>query len=439
MKTFGKIFLGVTFAITVPVAIAGTVFTAQHPQQVKTWFSSGFQNTENCTADTENNAQIESLQNQIESYKQEIESYKKQIEELEVSYTNKLSTAQSEAQEYKTKYDECQSVILEIQSKIEGCQNQIVTLQQQKSELEESNQYNVEQIAACEAQITELQDEISSLNNALTSNNLMMTYYKNEYNKAQSRVEELLASNSALTEQTTQLQSQIESYQNQIVFLEATIDSLMEQLEQSSSETAEEIIDYKFVGNTLAAYTGTETDLSSLTLPSSYSLEVLSSGEETTLSSIEEFSSFLGENSSASFFIQFNGEEKMYVTPFSLGAFMGFFDEETVVAMFPATVQIAECKFVTGDDYQVTGVSGYAFEAVEKAELHLPPCIDRVGVGVFDDIQTLYITNTEKVVVFFSDTGHSISAKESQIYVPSTLLEEYKSTYPQMANNFVGV
>ena len=69
MKTFGKVVLGLTVAVTVPASIAGIVFTAQHPQQVKTWFENGFQQIDqSSTAETEENEQILTLQNQIKDF-----------------------------------------------------------------------------------------------------------------------------------------------------------------------------------------------------------------------------------------------------------------------------------------------------------------------------------------------------------------------------------
>lgn len=119
--------------------------------------------------------------------------------------------------------------------------------------------------------------------------------------------------------------------------------------------------------------------------------------------------------------------------------FMESLDESAAATMFPATAQIAECKFVTGNDYQITDISGYTFEGSQITELYLPETIERVSSSVFSEIDTLHITRTDKLVEFYADTNGQITAGSSQIYVPQTMLESYKTTYSQMADNFVGV
>ena len=440
MKTFGKVVLGLTVAVTVPASIAGVVFTAQHPQQVKTWFENGFQQTDqNSTAETEQNEQILTLQNQIKEYQSQIKNLQTAMEDLKQSHAEELAASKAEVQEYKTKYEQAQENVLSIQTQLDDCQSQISTLEQQKQELQESNEDYQEQITAINIDISELETEKSNLENALTTSQMMEQFYKQQYETTLAQVEGLETSNSSYVTQVSQMQSQIESLQSQIVFLEATIDSLEEQLEQGSSETAQEITDYIFYGNTLCAYLGSETNGANLVLPTSYSLQTVSTGEETTINNAEEFGAYIGQHSSDSFFIQFNGEDKVYITPYSLGMFMESLDESAAATMFPATAQIAECKFVTGNDYQITDISGYTFEGSQITELYLPETIERVSSSVFAEIDTLHITRTDKLVEFYANINGQITAGSSQIYVPQTMLESYKTTYSQMADNFVGV
>lgn len=440
MKTFGKVVLGLTVAVTVPASVAGVVFTAQHPQQVKTWFENGFQQTDqNSTADTEQNEQILTLRNQIKEYQSQIEGLQTSMEDLKQSHAEELATSKSEAQEYKTKYEQAQENVLSIQTQLDDCQSQISTLEQQKQELQESNEDYQEQITAINTDISELETEVSSLENALTNSQMFQQFYKQQYETTLAKVEGLETSNAAYVEQVSQMQSQIEALQSQIVFLEATIDSLKEQLEQGPSETGQEITDYIFCGNMICGYLGAETNGANLVLPTSYSVQVTSTEDEVSFNDFESFVNYVLEYGDKNFVVKFADREAFYLTPYAFGPFMMNLGESIPDTVYPIKAQIAEFKFVTGIDYQITDISGYTFEGTQITDLHLPETIERVSVSIFAEIDTLHITRTDKLVEFYAETNGQITAGSSQIYVPQTMLESYKTTYSQMADNFVGV
>ena len=65
MKTFGKVVLGLTGAVTIPTSIAGFVFTAQHPAMIKDWF-----NGEQISYSLDDKKELQDLKNELAIYKE---------------------------------------------------------------------------------------------------------------------------------------------------------------------------------------------------------------------------------------------------------------------------------------------------------------------------------------------------------------------------------
>ncbi len=159
-----------------------------------------------------------------------------------------------------------------------------------------------------------------------------------------------------------------------------------------SKPTGEEIKGFKFSGNKISGYSGTEVNLQSL--PSSYSkydehLEEF----EMTMDDLNGNEEVLEKMMNHSFNCQPKGKEKFYCADaydweekFSLL----FETEEEMMQAFPLKIELLKTTYYNGDDFQVTAIGDYAFsENTIITDVVIPDNITEIGGGAFQGCSSL--------------------------------------------------
>lgn len=157
----------------------------------------------------------------------------------------------------------------------------------------------------------------------------------------------------------------------------------------------EEIKDFKFSGNKITGYTGTEVNLK--ILPASYSVNIGDIKEvvEITvddMSDEEAMKDFSEKVENNSFYCTLNGGERFFsVTYQEWNEYMAkhYPDGEQMKA-FPMKFEFCDVTYVTGDDYQITAIANNAFAGnTIITDIAIPDHIIDIGQSAFEGCTSL--------------------------------------------------
>ena len=157
----------------------------------------------------------------------------------------------------------------------------------------------------------------------------------------------------------------------------------------------EEIKDFKFSGNKITGYTGTEVNLK--ILPASYSVNIGDIKEvvEVTvddMSDEEAMKDFSEKVENNSFYCTLNGGERFFsVTYQEWNEYMAkhYPDGEQMKA-FPMKFEFCDVTYVTGDDYQITAIANNAFAGnTIITDIAIPDHIIDIGQSAFEGCTSL--------------------------------------------------
>ena len=452
MGKVGRVIAGILLAVTVPTTVAGTVYTVQNFEQVKSWIKGETPTAdEKPVDDTEKDEKIKELEAKIQEHLLQIENLQITISELQQGHAQELQILNNQIEGYQTQISTLKNQKAALEESIKGytqqisiLDEQIESLQNEISDLELSAEDNLEEISALQAQVLTLQNEKTELQESnagyiqqISSLNVKIEGYQTQISTLQGQVAELEEENSNYEESMLNYQGQIAVLQGQIASLEAQIEELEEAL--ASQEQKVEITDWTFVGNSLGAYKGSADVIDNI--PTSYSV-VESVSTPQTLSSEEEFYSFI-EGKMSDEGVLYGNPVRVTFTLLDLtknyanyAEFIGDFEvlagTYNVSDLYTCTIEEFNNTYYEGDDIQVNTVGMLTFANTTATTIILPKEFTNLGtIGLSDNVLNFVINSNSPNLEIVARGPYC------RFFVPAEFYDSYVSRFEANAPLFI--
>lgn len=210
------------------------------------------------------------------------------------------------------------------------------------------------------------------------------------------------------------------------IFLENKIAELelkIKELESQNAQEKVEITDFKFFKNSVVAYTGDSTVVENI--PTGYSFEFIPSSEEIVINSSSDMENVFNDSFDYSSYLKvtFNDETIEYYDLVSFSAVA----IEKGESIYPFKILVGEMKFFEGKDYNIDGISRYAFDGTNVDTVILPNHITSFELSNFYQIKKLIVNNETAVIQGLDFSNGETTYDAFEMYVPDSLYEEYLS------------
>ena len=184
--------------------------------------------------------------------------------------------------------------------------------------------------------------------------------------------------------------------------------NLNDKYQNSSNAGCEEIKDFKFSGNKITGYTGTEVNLK--TLPSSYSINIgevkevieITVDDMSDEEAMKEFSKKVENNS---FYCTPNDGERFFSSTFNeWNEYMAeHYPDGDQMKAFPMKFEFCDLTYVTGDDYKVTAIANNAFKGnIIITDITISDHIIEIGQSAFEGCTSLVNVNLNDSIKILS-------------------------------------
>ena len=176
--------------------------------------------------------------------------------------------------------------------------------------------------------------------------------------------------------------------------------------------TGEEIKDFKFSGNKITGYTGTEVNLKAL--PSSYSINIgevkevieITVDDMSDEEAMKEFSKKVENNS---FYCTPNDGERFFSSTFNeWNEYMAeHYPDGDQMKAFPMKFEFCDLTYVTGDDYKVTAIANNAFKGnIIITDITISDHIIEIGQSAFEGCTSLVNVNLNDSIKILSNLSN---------------------------------